>query len=106
MHRHLNDWRQRIELRGSWIAPLSLAVSLLATLLTTDFKDRFNIPKEYWSALFFVCFVAAVFWLVRSIKNSIWNHPESPEQIIEKLKNGASGEKVGSSAIKEDRRSS
>ena len=89
-HRYLDYWRQKIEARGAWVTPLSLAASLLMTLLTADFKDRFNVPKEYWSALFFVCFLAAVMWLVCSIKRRIQNPPESSNQMVERFKNGRS----------------
>jgi hypothetical protein len=89
-HRYLDDWRQKIEAQGSWLAPLSLGASLLMTLLTADFKDRFNVPKEYWSALFFVCFLAAVIWLFYSIRRRLQNPPVSSNQIVERFKNGTS----------------
>ncbi len=87
-HRYLDDWRQRIEAKGSWVAPLSLAASLLVALLTADFKDKFNVPKEYWSALFFVWFVAATLWFAKAVRRRVQNPPESPGQILEKLKHG------------------
>jgi hypothetical protein len=88
--RYLDDWRQKIEAQGSWVAPLSLSASLLMTLLTADFKDRFSVPKEYWFALFSVSFLAAVAWLAGSIKRRIQNSSESSSQIVDRFKNGTS----------------
>lgn len=84
-HRCLDEWRRRIEAKSSWVAPLSLAAALLARL-TADFKDKFNVPKEYWAAPCFVGFLAAMFWLVRNVIRSMRNTPESSDQIVEKLK--------------------
>jgi hypothetical protein len=88
-HRYLSEWRQKIEAQSSWVAPLSLGASLLLALLTADFKDRFGVPKEYWSALFFVGFLATMVWLIRSLKRRIFNAPESTDQIVDKFKNTA-----------------
>ena len=85
-HRCLDEWRQRIEAQGSWVGPLSLVGSLLVTLLTADFKDKLGVPKEYWAATFLVCFLAAMFLLVRNIKRRMVNTPESSDEIVEKLK--------------------
>lgn len=89
-HRYLSEWRQKIEAQGSWIAPLSLAASLLLALLTAEFKDRFGVPKEYWSALYFVGLIATVIWLLRSLKRRIWNAAETTDQIVEKFKKKSS----------------
>jgi hypothetical protein len=86
-HRYLSEWRQKIEAEGSWIAPLSLAVSLLLALLTADFKDRFGLKKEQWAAIFLISLVATIIWLLRSVTRRIWNPAETPDQIVEKFKN-------------------
>jgi hypothetical protein len=84
-HRCLDEWRRRIEAKGSWVAPLSLAAGLLMRL-TADFKDKFDVPKEHWAALCFVGFLAALLWLVRNVIRSVRNTPESSDQIVERLK--------------------
>ena len=86
-HIYLNEWRQKIEARGSWIAPLSLGASLLLALLTADFKDRFGVTKEQWAAFFLVAFLATLAWLLRSVYRRKCNAPESINQIVHKFKN-------------------
>lgn len=87
-HRYLTEWLQKTEVQGAWVAPLSVGVSLLLALLTSDCKDRFGISKDVWTAFFLFALVATVIWLGRT---TLWcrlsNAPESPDQIIEKFKN-------------------
>ena len=86
-YRYLNDWRQKLEAQDSWIAPLSLSVTLLLALLTADFKDKFSVSKEHWASLFIVGFVVALVWLLFTLKRRLWNSAESTDDIIEKFKN-------------------
>lgn len=46
-----NDHIQNLTISGSLITPLSIAVTILITLLTTDFKD-FIFSSSVWKALF------------------------------------------------------
>ena len=80
-HRYLTDWRDKIERQGSWIAPLSLGSSLLLALLTADFKDKFGVPKEYWSAVFFVACLATVIWLFHTLKRRFRNAPVGSSRV-------------------------
>jgi hypothetical protein len=84
---YLGDWCRKIEAQGSWIAPLSLGAGLLLSLLTADFKDRLGVPKEYWSALFFVSLLATAIWLGRTLWHRCFNRAESVEEIVTKFKN-------------------
>lgn len=55
-----------VESRHAWVAPFGIAVTTLAALLTSDFKDLLGIGKAVWQALFLLVFLASFGWLVVS----------------------------------------
>lgn len=63
----LMNYLQNLKERGEWITPLGLSITILITLLTTDFQDRFSIPKDTWQAIFVICGVISFVWLIRSL---------------------------------------
>ena len=85
-HRYLTEWRAKIEAQDSWLAQLSLMASFLLALITADFHDKFGIPKEYWSSIYFVALLITIGWLARSLKRRIWDSAESADKIIDKFK--------------------
>jgi hypothetical protein len=74
---------KRVEARQGWIAPLTTLIALVATLVTTDFKDMV-FKKEVWQALFVMCAGACVIWLARTGLAAI--RSAGVEDIIEELK--------------------
>ena len=86
-HRYLTEWLQKTEVQGAWVAPLSVGVSLLLALLTSDCKSWLGIPGDVWTAFSYIAFLAAAVWLVCSLWRCRSSAPESPDQIIEKFKN-------------------
>lgn len=54
--------------RDSWIAPLGIFLTLLITLLTTDFKE-FILEKSVWKAIFYIALLASFCWLIKEYKS-------------------------------------
>jgi len=79
----LNTDIQKISSKSDWIAPLGILVSLLLTILTSDFNDKLVSSKTLdgfaWAAIF-----ASAIWLAFKIKAIFVK--ASVDGIIEKLK--------------------
>jgi hypothetical protein len=59
--------RQRIfRSREAWIAPLGILLSIVTTLLTTDFR-MFLLAAAVWEAIFFISAIAAFLWLIYTL---------------------------------------
>lgn len=56
-----------LELKTSWINPLSLFLTLLLAKLTADFKDFLEISKNTWEAIFIIGIILSFIWLVLSL---------------------------------------
>ena len=50
----LRDYIENHKQRISWITPLSLFLTILLTLLTTDFKDSFGLTNVHWESIFII----------------------------------------------------
>jgi hypothetical protein len=89
-YRCLSEWKERIEQRNSWIAPVSLLASLTMTFVTATFKDAMAVPKETWEAVFIISIVGSVLWVLRElIKLRPGSRDPTVEELITKLKKGA-----------------
>jgi hypothetical protein len=53
--------------RLGWIAPLGILLTMIATLVTTDFKDSYGLSKNTWEAIFVLGAVVVGLWLARSL---------------------------------------
>ncbi|MBR4007302.1 hypothetical protein [Fibrobacter sp.] len=58
---------KRVDKAKSWIAPLTLLITLLATLLTTSFNSYEHLPAATLQALFIFFFIASIIWLIKDI---------------------------------------
>lgn len=56
-----------LEIKNSWIAPLSVSISLLATLLTASFETFLGVDAAVWNAIFIVSLAVCLLWLARSL---------------------------------------
>jgi len=54
----------KLEIRKSWIAPLSVFIAVLLAKLTTTFKTAFGINASVWEALFLLIIVISFIWLI------------------------------------------
>jgi hypothetical protein len=70
-----------------WWTPCGLFISVITTLITSNFEDSLGLTKELWHALFLVLAIVSGGWLVRAtytfFKTSGQNDLDS---IIEQIK--------------------
>lgn len=71
----VRDGIEKVRSNSAWVAPLGIFLSCLAASLTSDFKDRFYVPKELWQALFIIGTVSSLIWLMRALsRRSSFDH--------------------------------
>ncbi len=56
-----------LEKSKEWQLPLSLIITILLVLSTTDFKDSLGLPATTWSAIFLISCVLSIFWLIKTL---------------------------------------
>jgi hypothetical protein len=89
-YRCLNEWKGSIEARNAWIAPVSLLVPLILTLVTATFKDAFGLSKYTWQAIFVIAIGLAGLWSIREVIKLVSRKgTRGVEELIEELKKGA-----------------
>lgn len=89
-YRCLREWKDNIESKNAWIAPISLLVPLVLAFITADFKDAFGIPKSTWQAVFLIGILLALLWNIKEVAayRKRRNNP-TVEELIQDLKKGA-----------------
>jgi len=56
----------------TWLTPLSLFITLIITVLTANFNKSFlGVEKDVWCAIFYLCLIGSLIWLIISVFNSI-----------------------------------
>jgi hypothetical protein len=53
--------------RDSWIAPLGILISILLTILTTDFH-KFLLTAPVWEAIFYIALLLTTGWFIYALK--------------------------------------
>jgi hypothetical protein len=84
---YLDAWARKMRHHGDWLGRLSLSCTLTLTLLTAEFKDKFNVTKEYWLLFFSVLTALSLIWLFQVLRNQLFVRVESVNEIIGKFKN-------------------
>jgi hypothetical protein len=56
-----------LDSKSVWITPFSLLLTLILSLLTSNFKDFIGIPKETWQSLFYIGTVLIGIWFFVSL---------------------------------------
>lgn len=80
----------KLELKNRWQVPLGVLLALVPVLLTSEFKDVAWIDKATWKAFFMFASVAAVIWLIVSLR---WAFGSATlDNLVEKVKNVAESE--------------
>jgi len=88
-YRCLREWKDNIESRNAWIAPVTLAASLVLTFVTATFRDALGVSKDTWQAVFIIGIVLAAIWSVREITRIAKKKTPTIEELISELKKGA-----------------
>lgn len=63
----------KIGIRKSWIIPLSILVTVLLTIISASFGDKFGIKGSVWEAIFLIIAFSTGIWFVISIIRIISN---------------------------------
>jgi hypothetical protein len=79
----LNDHLRRAEDRKSWVAPFGIFLAIITAFVTADFRD-FGLKAAVWQAIFILCGVASLIWLLRS--SYLGYTSPTVENIISKVK--------------------
>lgn len=65
----------RLEQRLGWIAPVTLLIPVMASLLTSDFRASYGLDAATWHAMFVLVAAGAVVWLLvaawRAFRSSV-----------------------------------
>ena len=58
---------ENLNVRDSWLSPLSLLTAVVAAKTTATFNDAFGLKAPVWEAIFVLVGFGALIWLVRNI---------------------------------------
>jgi len=98
-YRCLKTWRNQIEARDRWIAPVCLFAGLALAFVTCTFNDTFGIPKDTWHAFFMFVIGASALWTLLEVSKKLrYRGKGSEEDLIKELKKGATIVQSGGSA--------
>jgi len=83
----LINTKEVLKSQRDWWTPLGLFLSFLTTLCTAEFKDAFNLNKEFWHAVFVLLTIGSSIWLIIAIIKLIKNWGcDDLEKIIKRIK--------------------
>lgn len=83
----LRDYQEELRRQRDWIAPTGILLTILAALVTTEFKDFLSIPGQSWQILFLAGLVSTSVWLVITAVRAFQCRGRGTiKSIIEKLK--------------------
>ena len=78
----------KLLLKSKWITPLSLTLSILATILTSTFNDSFGLSKDIWAAIFYILFISSIVWFVVLLIKLVRNYKStSIDSLIKEISN-------------------
>ncbi|MDR0891585.1 MAG: hypothetical protein LBN24_03130 [Mediterranea sp.] len=58
--KHLSN----LEIKGSWVAPLTTSITCFLAIITSDFKDALLLNGDTWKAVFIVLGIFSIGWLI------------------------------------------
>jgi len=83
----LVEWYGKVQMQDSWTTPLGILVTIVLTVLGTEFKDNLGLSKEFWKGITATMGALVFIWLVVNLKRRVFQPAETPDQILEKFKN-------------------
>lgn len=81
----LGDYESRIRERRSWLAPLGVLATILATL-TTGTANGFLLPEEWWLPVYLTAGLSALVWLIASLLKA--RSRVTLEEVVQSIKEG------------------
>ncbi len=82
----LLKYLKQMEKKRGWMAPAGVLITIIITLVTSDFKDV-GLEASVWSALFIIAGILSFIWLVFSIFDALKS--KSIEDVVTELKKGS-----------------
>lgn len=58
---------QSVSSRKEWQNPLSICLTIILVLCTTDFKATWNVSADSWHAIFIVASFLSFLWLIKAL---------------------------------------
>lgn len=86
--------KECLRTKNEWILPLTLLITIVATLLATDFKE-FLLSAAVWEAIFILGSIICVIWLLKSGRTA-WKNRKlgGIEEIVTTLKHSTAAANV------------
>ena len=81
----LNRYILKIKKSKDWIGATATSLSILATLLTSDFHDAIGISKAHWEVVFGIALVVSICYVGYTIYNRIRSNVKT-EDIVAAIK--------------------
>jgi hypothetical protein len=87
---YLLEYKDALKAQNDWMTPTGILITLIATLIVSDFKPFIGFEPDVWRALFIFFSVASLYYLVCALINAKKVRNKSDiESIIQKLKEGS-----------------
>ena len=84
----LNEFCKNVEKKREFVTPLSLIITIIATLTTATFSDRI-LEAEVWEALFWMFLIVCVICLIKSIYHAAKTYKQtSVKDVLKKICGG------------------
>jgi len=79
----LMDHLKRLEARNAWVAPASVLITIVASFLSSSFRD-FVLDASTWRAVFVITAILSAGWLGRAV----WHSRKAPtlEDVVATMK--------------------
>lgn len=85
----LIKYKESLDAHKEWVAPASVLIALITTLIAADFKQFLSLSSEVWKSLFIFGSILCGYLLIRAWKKSSKYKGNNIESIIEDLKQGS-----------------
>jgi len=80
---YLQGHLSKVEKSRNWMVPFSLLISLIVSLISSNFKN-YIFSKETWSSIFIISTIMCFVWLLFALKNAFKKN--SVEMLIAEIK--------------------
>ena len=81
----LNNHHANIQKKWHWTTPLGIFLTILLSLITTNFQDALFLEASVWKAFFILLLLVSFSWLAISFYLS-WKSDASLETLMKKIK--------------------
>lgn len=85
----LHNYERLKALKHNWTTPFGIALSLLLTILVSDFKEKMGLAGQRWETIIYFALLISIGWLIYSVYSTLKNNPMEVllDEIAEGIKN-------------------